>query len=70
MCDVECLYKEKCTGYPGWCGSCINNKGKRNYYKPDPYPYYQPWITSITIPMGGTMTGYNYYSGSSANCVT
>ena len=45
MCDVDCCYKNRCTSYPNRCGSCINNKGKRDYYQPDYWPWhrYYPW---------------------------
>jgi len=36
---VSCPHKDKCTSYPGSCGSCKKNRGKRNYYEPViPYP--------------------------------
>lgn len=42
--EVECEYKCRCTSYPDWCQTCVNNRGKRNHYKPDPQPQpYWPW---------------------------
>ena len=46
-CDVVCPYKNKCISYPTRCASCRHNSGKRDYYEPEPYPYYpypyNPW---------------------------
>jgi len=62
MCDVVCEYKDKCTSHPQWCQTCRNNKGKRNYYIPEPYPApWQPWYPWYQ-PIWIQTTGSNYYS--------
>jgi hypothetical protein len=60
--EIICPYKGKCTSEPNLCYSCSNNTGKRNYYSPQLYPYWQPsqppniiWCTT------GSATG-NYYT--------
>jgi len=30
---VVCPYKHKCTSYPYRCGTCRNNRGRRDYYE-------------------------------------
>lgn len=45
---VNCPFKDKCTSANSYkCNSCRNNKGKRDYYDPDPYrpctPYPDTW---------------------------
>ena len=56
---VVCPYKDKCVSYPTRCNTCKHNSAKRDYYEPEPCPYYpypynpwypytnpyQPWIT-------------------------
>ena len=42
MSEVVCEYKDKCISHPNLCQTCQRNKGKRNYYVPEPYPFY-PW---------------------------
>ena len=32
---IVCPYKDKCTGYPLKCRTCKNNRGIRDYYRPD-----------------------------------
>lgn len=55
MSDIECKFKDKCLGYTSPdCQSCINNTGKRNYYKHDGdviiTPQYIPWYDDGTTP--------------------
>jgi hypothetical protein len=42
MDNIECRFSTKCTSHPDKCGSCLNNRGKRDYYRPEPYPWW-PW---------------------------
>ena len=74
MCnEVKCEYKDCCTSYPDWCQTCVNNKGKRNHYKPDPcpqpywpYPYIWPWYPQpqiwYTSTTGNSPQKQNYYT--------
>lgn len=67
MNEVICPYKDKCTSCPYYCDGCVNNTGRRNYYKPDidfsphephsvpSYPHYD--ISHIGDPLPG-MPGY------------
>jgi len=49
--DVDCEFKDKCTSFPDWCGTCQRNKAKRNYYIPQPYPQpYWPWYPFYPYP--------------------
>lgn len=67
MCDVECPYKTKCTSYPNWCQTCVNNTGKKNYYKAEnPHYPYNPWYPYTWPYTWGTSTvtcttNGNYY---------
>lgn len=70
MCEVVCIYKDKCTSHPQWCGTCTNNTGKRNYYKPDSVPWYPipwypwyPYYPTITWHIQETTPSSNYYQG-------
>ena len=42
---VDCPYKDKCTSANSFkCMSCRHNRGKRDYYDPEPFrPFPQPW---------------------------
>jgi hypothetical protein len=42
---VDCPYKNKCTSANSFkCWSCRHNRGKRDYYEPEPYrPFPDPW---------------------------
>jgi len=61
MCEVNCPYKNKCSSYPTFCGSCRHNTSKRDYYEPDypdywrpvypwPWPYWETHGTDWTTP--------------------
>ncbi len=41
--DVVCYHKDKCTSYNQKCYSCLNNRGRKDYYEPVPY---RPWYPS------------------------
>ncbi len=31
--DITCKYDDMCTDYPKFCENCVNNVGKRSYYR-------------------------------------
>jgi hypothetical protein len=49
---VDCQFKDKCISANSYkCHSCRHNKGKRDYYEPEPYrPFPVPWIPSPNRP--------------------
>lgn len=65
MCEVVCKYKHKCTSYDSKCYSCVNNDGRRDYYKPDPIPnpYWWPWWTYKCYWTTGQNPNYVLCSG-------
>jgi hypothetical protein len=50
---VDCPYKDKCTSANSFkCMTCRHNKGKRDYYEPEPYrPFPTPWTPEPSRPI-------------------
>ena len=49
---IDCPHVSKCTSANTWkCHSCKHNRGKRDYYEPEPYRPI-PWIAEPWYPPG------------------
>lgn len=47
--DVICKYKSKCLSEGHKCSSCLNNTGIKDYYEPQPNPWYPSFVNSSWI---------------------
>ena len=48
--EPDCDYKDKCIAKGPACETCKHNRGKRNYYEPEPPLPYIPYVPSPTPP--------------------